>query len=111
MRTSFRAVRQRPSQRRRPFASISLIQSRATLQHCEVRARGLPVFCVALHLPAYQCPDLPRAALTTGKFEAIKNPARWPGPFRISGSVTEMLPDYLINIFVEGREVWGGTLG
>ncbi len=33
MRSSFRAVGQRPSQRRRPFASISLIQSRATPTH------------------------------------------------------------------------------
>ena len=35
----------------------------ATLQACEVRVRGLPVFVRSTALPAYQCPDVPEAAL------------------------------------------------
>ena len=67
MRSSFRAVGQRPSQRRRPFASISLIQSRATLQHCEVRAHGLPALIRASHYPAIDVQAFPRAVLATGE--------------------------------------------
>ena len=55
----FLAVSQRPFQRRRPNASISLFQSRATLQACEVRVHGLPALFPYVALSGYRRPGLP----------------------------------------------------
>lgn len=41
--------------------------------------RGLPALIRASHYPAIDVQAFPKAVLATGKFEAIKNPARWPG--------------------------------
>ncbi len=46
--------------------------------------RGLPALIRASHYPAIDVQAFPKAALATGKFEAIKNPARWPGFVRQS---------------------------
>lgn len=40
--------------------------------------RGLPASIRASHYPAIDVQALPKAALATGKFEAIKTP-RWAG--------------------------------
>lgn len=64
MRASFRAVYQRSSQRRRPIASISLFQSRATPTACEgkgVRAAGVFPWHCTCRLISVQ--DIREAAL------------------------------------------------
>jgi hypothetical protein len=59
VRASFRAVRQRPSQRRHPIASISLVQSRVTLEALMRRVRGLPVLIPYVALSCFRRPGLP----------------------------------------------------
>jgi hypothetical protein len=74
VRSSFLAVGQRPSQRRRPFASISLFLYRATPQACEIKVRGLPALIRAAHYPAIDVQAFPMAVLATGGIGCIKIP-------------------------------------
>lgn len=99
MRASFRAVCQRPSQRRRPIASISPDPvSHHPDSKREVKVRGLPVFfrCTALarlsiSRPSVRLPSLPGIRKTSGKtstsvatfLRGTKKPGTGPG-FSIS---------------------------